>query len=238
MGTWGTPETRLAGSPRPNDIRNLMQPPARLRLALLLALFCSWAIAPLAHAGPGLDEIVAQWSQGSFRSPLMCELEGRLVRGVRRVLIRAQPMPGRPPQMSIEFIDIQPGTATRCIDATGSPVPNLVGKLQLKRPAHRHPETAKRDFKRMLGQDKGFSYSVSSGRLKIQPVASPPAKAVQESFEGGTVTLSLIFPATDAERALAEFRSERKLLLTLESPAGKRILLPLFDPAAQPRPAR
>ena len=187
------------------------------------------------QSGPALDDLVAQWASGSFRSPLLCELEGEMVRGVRRVLIRARPQPGRAPVVVAEFIDLDPGPATRCIDTTGAPVPNVVGKLELRRGGHRHPETAMRDFKRGLRQDKGFTYSIFQGKLKVQEVRQPAAEPRLVEFQGGSLALSLVFPATDTARALADFGSTRKLVLTLESGEGERIVLPLFDPAATSR---
>ena len=204
-------------------------------LLVATLLWGSLAGPARAQSGPALDDLIAHWAAGSFRSPLLCELDGQLVRGVRRVLIRARPQPGRPPVIFAEFVDLEPGTATRCIDATGAPVPNLVGRLELRRSGHRHPETAARDFKRSLKQDRGFTYSISQGSLRIQEVRQPPAEPRLVDLQGGSLVLSLIFPATDASRALADFSSSRKLLLTLESGEGERIVLPLFDPAAAPR---
>ena len=93
-----------------------------LSVLVMAALFWGPLSGP-AHgqSGPALDDLVAQWASGSFRSPLLCELEGELVRGVRRVLIRARPQPGRAPVIVAEFIDPDPGPATRCIDTTGAP---------------------------------------------------------------------------------------------------------------------
>ena len=203
--------------------------------ALVLLASFLWVAAPGAQTGPSLDDLVAQWSVGSFRSPLMCELDGELVRGVRRVIIRSRAMLGNAPETSIEFVDIQAGEATRCLDATGARVPNLIGKLELKRPGgHRHPETAKRDFKRALRQEKGFTYQIRTGVLAVQAVESPPVEPQLRDLQGGTLTLSRVYPATDAARALAEFRSGRKLLLTLEFSDDEKIILPLFDPSSPP----
>ena len=184
---------------------------------------------------PTLDALVAQWSEGVFRSPLLCEFEGELIRGVRRVLIRSHMLPGRAATTSLEFVDIRPGPATRCMDATGTPVPNLIGKLELQRPRHRHPETAKRDFKRALKQDKGFEYRVAGGTLEVQVVEVPAPEPQVLDFEAGTAPLSLVFPATDAALALSDFATTRKLVLTLKSSEGETFVLPLFDPSAPPK---
>jgi hypothetical protein len=212
-----------------------IRPPVFGTGVVALLVICLWTAAAQAQGAPTLNDLVAQWSSGSFRSPLMCELDGELTRGVRRVLILSRPMPGRPPVTTVEFVDIDPGPATRCMDATGKAMPNIVGKLELRRSGHRHPETAKRDFKRSLKQNKGFTYQISGGVLSIQAVAPLAPEPRLVNFRGGTLTLSLIFPSTDPARALSDFRSVRKLLLTAESPEGDRVILPLFDPSAVKR---
>ena len=202
---------------------------------LFVVISSSWPTGLGAQTNPSLEDLVAIWATGSFRSPLMCEFDGKLVRGVRRVVVRSRPMPNRAPEVSMEFIDIQAGEATRCLDATGVPVPNLIGKLELKRTGgHPHPETAKRDFKRALRQDKGFTYQIRTGVLAVASIESPPTEPEMRDFEGGTATLSLIYPATDAARALGEFQSGRKLLLLLKSRDERKIVLPLFDPSSPP----
>ena len=210
----------------------------RFLLSALLTAALLWGptlASAQAQSAPSLDDLIARWAAGSFRSPLLCEIDGELVRGVRRVLVRARPQPGRPPLVSVEFVDLDPGKATRCIDSTGAPVPNLAGRIELRPSGHRHPETATRDFKRALKQDKGFTYAVSSGKLKVQEVSAAPAPARILDLRGGRLTLSLVFPATDPARALADFSSSRKLVLSLESAEGERLILPLFDPSARPR---
>jgi len=202
---------------------------------VLLLACCLIPFAASPQAEPTLNDLVAQWSRGSFRSPLMCEVEGELLRGVRRVLIRTEKFASNDPQTSLELIDLDPGQATRCMDATGRQVPNLSGKLQLRRDGHRHPETARRDFKRALKQDKAFEFRIVSGNLRVQAVALPPAESRLLDFQGGRARLSLLFPATDAARALKDFPSGRKLVLTLESRSGEVFVLPLFDPLVPTR---
>ncbi|MDG2334289.1 MAG: hypothetical protein P8Q97_08725 [Myxococcota bacterium] len=199
---------------------------------VLLGLVLGLVVPAAGSAEPSLNERVALWSAGSFRSPVHCEIDGQLIRGIRRVVIRAAAVPGRDPGVEVEFVDFEPEDATRCIDATGAPLPNVVGRLKLRRERSRHPETAQRDFKRALQKKKGFSYRVISGTLDLQAVGDPPVPARQVDFSGGELSLSLIFPATDAQRALVDFPSERKILLTLESGSGQVIRMPLFDPAA------
>ena len=216
---------------------------------VLLLACCLIPFAASPQAEPTLNDLVAQWSRGSFRSPLMCEVEGELLRGVRRVLIRTEKFASNDPQTSLELIDLDPGQATRCMDATGRQVPNLSGKLQLRRDGHRHPETARRDFLdavrelrpldrddvEALKQDKAFEFRIVSGNLRVQAVALPPAESRLLDFQGGRARLSLLFPATDAARALKDFPSGRKLVLTLESRSGEVFVLPLFDPLVPTR---
>jgi hypothetical protein len=194
-------------------------------LSLLLLLASATATA---QSGPDLSDLVVEWARGRYASPVMCELEGSLVRGIRRVIIGGERMPGRTVTLELQFIDMRPGEATRCVNATGRPQPNALGKLQLRLPGHPHPETAKRDFKQTLKQERGFDFEIAAGRLKLQSVAVPPAEPRVVDFRGGHASIGLVQPATDAERELRDFKSPRKLVLELESPKGDALKLPIF----------
>ncbi|MDE0886590.1 MAG: hypothetical protein OSB70_13775 [Myxococcota bacterium] len=216
---------------RHGSSREPRSPGGQASLQWLFVLMLSLSAPAAVSAEPSLNERVALWSAGHFRSPVHCEIGGQLIRGIRRVLIQAESVPGRDPLVQAEFFDFEPEDATRCIDATGGALPNVVGRLELRRERNQHPETAQRDFKRALKKDKGFSYKVISGTLDLQDIEDPPAPARPVDFAGGSLSLSLIFPATDAQRALVDFPSGRKILLTLESGNGQVIRMPLFDPA-------
>ena len=200
---------------------------------LLLALVVSGGAAR-AQSEPDLNALVVDWASGRFAAPVMCELGGELVRGVRRVILRPRHTIGRPVRLAVHFIDMRPEDATRCVNAMGQPQPNILGKLLLQLPGTSHPETAARDFKRTLKRDKGFDLDITEGVLKLQDVAMPPPEPRLVDFRGGKASIRLVFPATDADRELAPFPSPRKSVLAVESKDGERIELPIFLASEDP----
>jgi len=191
--------------------------------------------APARAQAPDVNDLVIEWATGRFASPVTCEIDGELVHGIRRVIMRPRHTLGRRTRLAVHFIDMRPDGATRCIDAKGDDQPNVLGKLLLELPGIPHPETATRDFKRALQREKGFDLAVTEGILKLQDVAVPPAEPRLVDFHGGKASLRLVLPATDADRALAPFASPRKLVLEVVGPEGddeggrtERIELPLF----------
>lgn len=162
----------------------------------------------------------------------MCEIGDQLRPGVRRILIRPLLVPGRPSGLQVQFIDMRVEEATRCIDPLGRPQPNIQGRLELRLPGSTQSDRAMREFKRALQRDKGFQFKIASGSLKVQAVKKPQPEAQVFDLTGGTVELSLIGPGSDAARQLAPFKSERKLLLTIDTEPLSGLMLPLFDPSA------
>jgi len=193
-----------------------------------LALAIGLTAPAVAQQPPDLNERVIAWASGRYASPVMCEIDGELVRGVRRVILRPDDSLGREARLTVHFVDMRPDQATRCIDSKGTPQPNILGQLQVKLPGTSHPETASRDFKRAMQRDKGFSLDVSEGTLKLQTVAVPAPDPQIVDYRGGTASLRLVLPATDADRELAPFPSPQKLVLIVERQDRPRIELPLF----------
>jgi hypothetical protein len=208
-----------------------------MRAAIFAMLGLTFAIglaAPTRAQAPSMNDLVIDWATGRYASPVMCEIDGELVRGVRRLILKPRHSLGRPSQLAVHFIDMRPETATRCIDSTAAPQPNVFGKLLLQLPGTPHPETAMRDFKRGLSRDKGFSLDLTEGILKIQDIAVPTPEARLVDFRGGKGSLRLVLPATDADRELSAFKSPKKLVLSLEAPGGERLVLPLFLASEDP----
>ena len=201
-----------------------------LSLSILLLFSASLARA---QQGPDLADLVVGWASGSMRSPISCEIDGRLRQGVRRVIIEPEPRRGRASDMRLRFIDLHPGDATRCVDTKGTSLPNLIGSIRARYPGRPHPETAKRDFREALKRKKGFELDVIEGSLKLEPVGPGAEAARKVDFARGKLVLSRVYPATDPYRELAPFKSERKFLLTLKAPSGEVLVLPVFDPAAR-----
>lgn len=203
-----------------------------ISLGLLVTplLFCS---APaLAQSSPDLPDLIAGWAGGSLRSPVSCDIDGKLTRGVRRVILEPVRSPGRSTELRVKFIDLHVDGATRCVDSRGQAVPNVVGTVLARHPGRPHPETAQRDFRNALKRKKGFELEVVDSRVKIRPLDGASSAAEEVDFRRGKLDLSLIYPATDPARELAPFKSQRKFLLTLKAPSGEVLSLPLFDPKA------
>ncbi len=187
--------------------------------------------APPAHAqsSPSLGEAVTEWSRGNWASPVYCRIGGETVRGIRRVLIEParNPMPGRT-ELEIRFIDMQVADADRCFDLVGTEVPNLIGKLQVRFNGTSHPETVARDIERALRRDRGFAFEVTRGALRVEIVAKGEHEGRVADLVGSEAWLRRPARASDAERALAEFRSPRKLELEISAGEGVTYRLPLF----------
>jgi len=183
--------------------------------------------APAAQ-GPGLNELVLDWARGRYASPLICEIEGEPVRGLRRVLVTPGPRQVRPPVGSIVFVRMTVDEATRCFTDLGESAPNITGRVQIRLPGtSHHPDTARRDFASRLRRERGFDFDVPAGRLRLQEVGADPGEAREVDFEGGSARLSLVAPGSDAERLLGGLPDVRRLLLELESPDGTTVRLPL-----------
>jgi hypothetical protein len=196
-------------------------------MPLLLLGLTSWPAAAQQASGPSLGTLALTWARGSYATPLVCEIDGQPVRGLRRILIT--PSLERPdyPTAQITFVDLEPGEARRCFDDFGHSEPNLVGTLEIRYLGSYHPESARRDFKEALRRKRGFEFAVTSGRLRLQEVQQPPPPTEIIDFARGRVELRLIAPGSDAARFLADFRSPRKLLLELETRDGKQLSFPL-----------
>jgi hypothetical protein len=229
------PRPQPARAPGRSDRRRLRarrRGPASRVASAALALFAS-ALAFAAPAGaqgtPSLDDLILGWGQGRYASPVYCEIDGELVRGVRRLVLKPEATPGRRPSLSVQFVDMRPENATRCVNSVGEAIPNVIGRVRLTRFDRPHPETGPRDFKHELRKDRGFAFEISSGALKLQDVARPPSEPRIVDFADGRARLDVVLPATLADRELADFKSKRKRLLTLESKGGERLTLALFD---------
>lgn len=199
------------------------------RWPVWLWLFSALLAAPsLAQSGPDLNDLVIDWSRGTYASPLLCEVDGVTVRAIRRVVIQPLLAGDRRGVANVQFVDMKPEQATRCFNSMGDAIPNILGRVQLRLEGTPHPETAQRDFKHALKKDRGFDMRVVQGALSIQEVSQPPSEPRTVNFRGGHARLGMVLPATDADRELADFPSPRKALLELKAKSGERLVLPLF----------
>lgn len=209
----------------PRGVSSRLAGPA---LASLLLLALPSAGTSQGTSSPILGDLALDWARGRYATPLVCEIDGEPVRGVRRLLIAPAPNPAGRSAARIIFVDLEPGAATRCFDDFGEPEPNIKGSLEIHHVGGHHPESARRDFKEALRRNRGFDFVVGSGQLQLQKVGPPPASPETIDFTRGSASLRLIAPGSDAARLLADFGSPRKLLLKLRTREGRQLDFPLF----------
>lgn len=176
--------------------------------------------------GVDLNLLAIDWARGRYLSPVICETDGKLTRGGRRVLIAPGPRHTVPPVARIVFSDLEVPGAARCFDELGNPQPNVIGQVQIRLLGHSRSDTARRDFKAALRRDNGFEFYIASGPLRIQTVGE--AEVRKTDFRKGKVRLSFIAAGSDAARMLGDLRGLRKLQLELEAPDGTRLQFPLL----------
>ena len=195
-------------------------------LAFLAVLHATTAGA---QSSPDLNMMAIQWASGEFAAPVICEIGGEAVRGIRRLTIEPHQDRDRKIVALLRFIDMEVEGAGRCFDTLGRAMPNLIGKLYLRVPGRSRPDTARRDFRHALERDKAFTFEVVRGALKVRDVTLPPSEPRVEDWRGAEVRISIVTPASFADRELAPFRSPRKALMELKRREGLALELPIFE---------
>ena len=196
-------------------------------LGLLLAVAATQAHAQAA-AAPTLADLSLDWARGRFATPVICEFQGRPVRGIRRVLIGPGPARVQPPVGKIVFVDLEADEASRCFTELGGDSPNITGSVQIRLLGKWRSETAERDMREQLRRKQGFEYDVPAGALRIGAIGQPASPSRVVDFRGGTATLRALDPGSDSERLLAAFDSPRKLMLELSARDGTKLAFPLY----------
>jgi hypothetical protein len=195
-------------------------------IALTIGLLVSGISA--AQSGPTLQDLAVAWARGSYGSPLICEIDGQPVRGMRRVQIVPAARKGRLTEARVIFVEMDVSADTRCFNDLGEAAPNISGAVRLRLPGPSREDTAKRDFKQLLRRTGGVEFDVTAGRLRLQAGGAAPESPDTEDFSGGKAFLETVGPGSDSYRLLADFASPRKLSLELRSKKGTLIRLPLF----------
>ena len=218
----GAPPSRPAGR---GEARRAHRTQARSAFGwgLLALLLAAPPAAAQSGPQPDLTDLALAWARGEYRAPL----EPR--RGLRRILITPESSARGRRADRIRFFDLQAEGASRCVNALGEPEPNLEGLLRITLQTPSRPDVATRDFKDALRRDRGFEFAILSGALRITPVGGQEAAGRTVDFSGGTARLVGIRAGTDAARILADFRSPRKLELTLRARSGEEVRLRLFQ---------
>ena len=198
-----------------------------LGVALAIALASS-AAAAQSGAAPTIADLALDWARGRFASPVICQLEGKPTRGIRRVLITPGPAHVRPPVDRIVFVDLEVDEASRCFAELAGDVPNVIGSVQIRLLGKRQSDTVRRDFREHLRRKQGFEFGIVSGGLRIRPVTQPPSEGKVVDFRGGRALLRAIEPGSDSARLLVDFPSPKKLVLELSAKDGTKLSLPLY----------
>jgi hypothetical protein len=198
--------------------------------AALVAAFAGFLLAAPAAAqeAPTLADMAIDWARGRYATPVICEFDGKPVRGIRRILIAPGPPRQRPAVAKIVFVDLDAGEASRCFTELKADTPNLTGSVQIRLEGTWRPDTAERDFRDQLRRKQGFEYQIAAGGLRIQRVQQPRAEARAVDFQGGSAVLRTLDPASDLGRLVAGFDSPRKLLLELSATDGTKLAFPLY----------
>jgi hypothetical protein len=175
-----------------------------------------------------LNSLVLDWLRGRYASPLLCEIDGESVRGLRRLLIAPGPRHVRPPVDKLMFVDMDVDGASRCFTELAASAPNIVGHVFLRHPTRGRVDTAQRDFDAEMRRKNGFDLEISEGKLRIAPIGEDVGEPQVVDFRSGHASLRMVSPGTDAQRVLLDFQSPRKMELKLEARDGTTLRLPIF----------
>ena len=211
-----------------------------LGLTLVMSLFAQARAQTLTPAS--LNDLVLIWIQGNYASPLICKIDGRAQRGLRRILIEPETGVTRPAEGIIRFVDLEleAGTASRCFTEIGGRTPNITGELAVRHPNTKRRDTAVRDFKAELRRKRGFELDIVKGRLQLSEVGADPPVTESLDFRGGKLRIHLLRQGSDSLRLLKDLPSPRKLVLEFEARDGRTLSFPasLAKPKADSNPRR
>lgn len=199
-------------------------------LLAALAILAAASPAPAQSRGSGIDLnlLALEWARGVYGAPVLCEVGGQPVRAVRRVLVAPAPADGRGPLDRIQFPDPEAEGATRCFSELGADEPLVSGFVDISLPGHSRPDTARLDFGAALKRDRGFTFDVRSGRLRVR--GWKPGEDWREvDFGGGEATIRTVADGTDAARLLRDFESPRRLTIGLTAPDGTALEFHVFQ---------
>lgn len=205
--------------------------PARAALILIAAAVASATQPASAQDGASMQELSIEWVRGRYGSPVICQLEGNPVQGMRRLHITPGPHHVRPPVAKVIFVGMKVEQATRCFTQLEKSVPDILGSLQLRYPGPERRDTATRDFKHTLRREKGIEFDIAAGVLSLRVVGTSDEAEASErrvDFRGGKARFVEVRPGSDAERMLAAINSPRKLDVQIVARDGTTIRLPIF----------
>lgn len=196
--------------------------------ALLFAFCFTWAPPAQAQGAPptSLNDFVLIWSQGNYATPLVCKIEGKSHRGLRRILIEPQNRNRRMAEAVVTFVDLEAGEATRCFTEIGGDAPNITGQLTVRHAVTKSRDTAKRDFSNELRRKRGFTLNVVSGTLTLSDVGGVDGASDVLDLRGGEMSIRILRPGSDAVRLLKDLPSPRQVELVFTTQAGRVLTFP------------
>jgi hypothetical protein len=186
------------------------------RLGSVCATVLLACALPLGAAAQGLRDLALSWTQGDFRAPLVCVLDGVPRQALRRVRIHPGPR-GALPSARITFYDLEAPPATTCGGLTSGVEPNVIGVLELAFDGRSRPDTGPVDFRNALRREGGFDFRIAAGQLRIGPAGEAVDGFLAHDYSGGTAHVRSVAPGSDAERRLAPYFPRRMLTLELEA---------------------
>ncbi|MBW2396912.1 MAG: hypothetical protein JRG95_21910 [Deltaproteobacteria bacterium] len=208
----------------------------RIRCAVWFGAI-SWAAAA-ATAQPmpgGVSSLAVAWSRGEYRAPMICEIEGRPARALRRVVVQPGPPRGKRLTGKLVLFDLEAPPGTRCYGETGDDQPNLVGTLRFLLDGRTGSDTANHDFDEILRRKGGFQFDVISGSLRVGPAGVSGDELEPVTLGGSELWMEHVKRGSDEFRRLAEFPGRIKRVLVLTLADGRSWKFELVEWAA-PRP--
>lgn len=194
------------------------------------------AAAATAQPVPGgVSSLAVAWSRGEYRAPMICEIDGRPARALRRVVMQPGPPRGARLTGKLILVDLEAPPGTRCYGETGDDQPNLIGTLRFVMDGRTGSDTANHDFDEILRRKGGFQFDVIGGVLRVGPAAASGDDLETVALGGSELWMEQVKRGSDAFRRLAEFpeRIKRVLVLTLADGRSWRFELVEWAP---PRP--
>ncbi len=204
-----------------------LDPTLRMLLARRAARVATFLGALLACATPAvaqadLGELALGWTHGDFRSPIICDVEGKSGRVLRRVEVGVDRRITYRPTNSMIFHDLEAPGETHCYRDDGHEEPNVIGSLRFIFEGRRgRSDTAARDFQDTLRREGGFDFVVARGRLRVGKPGAEEMRTVD--FSGATARFEPVRRGSHAYNRLAEFGPRHKLSLTVTAKDGTEL---------------
>ncbi len=206
-----------------NRIRPAVCAVSAAGVVLTLSLAFAGAVEAQVPGVASLNDLVLDWVRGDYASPLICKIDGKPQRGLRRIVIEPGGKKSQPAQGRVRFVDLEAEPATRCFTEIGGTSPNITGELAVRHAITKQRDTAFRDFKVGLRRERGYELDIVSGQLLLTEVGAGSVTPESLDFRGGKMRIHLLRSGTDAVRLLKDLPSPRKVMLEFETRTGRTL---------------